>query len=72
MDERTAPGTVEAVDGPDAGACARVAGCLDGDGVEFGSRQAEHGKMRLWLTAFTAVAALAVIAVVSISALHAG
>jgi hypothetical protein len=48
------------------------AGSDGGESVDFASRQAERGKMQVWLTAFTAAAALAVLAVVSMSVLHAG
>jgi hypothetical protein len=43
-----------------------------GEGVDFASREANRGKMQLWMTAFTAMAVIAVVIVVSVSVLYHG
>jgi hypothetical protein len=71
LDQRTAYSTGETGCASAAGG-ARVLSRADvRDGVDFASRQAARGKMRLWVAAFTALAAIVVLVVVSVSVLHA-
>ena len=70
LDKRTAYATGETDNAPAAGGAGRTVRYDVGDRVDFASRQAALGKMRLWVAAFTGLAAVAVVVVVSMSVLH--